>query len=130
MALLDAARSSYPEFARFLHLAVTTGARRGELCAVRWERIDWPTRTLTISRSIVEVPGGLAEKVTKTHGIRRIALDVQTTRILAKHCRAMAQRARDAECALDRSAYVFSPDPERSSAMVPRSRHQDVSATP
>jgi len=49
--LLQLAHESYPEFGRFLHLAVTTGARRGELCALKWERIDWDAQTLTISRS-------------------------------------------------------------------------------
>ena len=40
LKLLQAADETYPEFGRFLHLAVTTGARRGELCALRWERIE------------------------------------------------------------------------------------------
>ena len=109
--LLDAAAETSPDFARFLHLAVTTGARRGELCALRWERIDWKARTLIISRSVVEVAGGLVEKDTKTHSIRRIALDPQTLRVLAAHCRAMAERAALAECDLGPRGYVFTHDP-------------------
>lgn len=109
--LLDAAHTDYPEFGRFLHLAVTTGARRGELCALKWERIDWKSRTLVISRAIVEIDGGLTEKDTKTHSIRRIALDQQTLRVLAAHCRAMTVRAQLAEYTLTGNSYVFTHDP-------------------
>ena len=38
--LLDAAARYRPEFAAYLRLSVTTGARRGELCALRWTDID------------------------------------------------------------------------------------------
>ena len=85
--LLRLADELYPEFGRFLHVAVTTGARRGELCALKWERIDWGAQTLTISRSLVEVQGGIVEKDTKNHAIRRIVLDVQTLALLAEHQR-------------------------------------------
>jgi integrase len=61
LALIQMAETDYPEFGRFLHLAVTTGARRGELCALRWENVDWANETLTIARSVVEVEGGLHE---------------------------------------------------------------------
>jgi integrase len=108
--LLRLADEAYPEFGRFLHLAVTTGARRGELCALKWERIDWEAQTLTISRSIVEVQGGLVEKDTKTHSIRRIALDEQTLDVLADYRRHAEKLADEAGCTVTDSGYVFTLD--------------------
>ena len=109
--LLQLADETYPEFGRFLHLAVTTGARRGELCALKWERIDWEAQTLTISRAIVEVQGGLVEKDTKTHAIRRIALDEQTLAVLTEHKVQAEKLAGEAGCELTGNSYVFTLDP-------------------
>ena len=109
--LLQLANESYPEFGRFLHLAVTTGARRGELCALKWERIGWEAQTLTISRSIVEVQGGIVEKGTKTHAIRRIALDEQTLAVLAEHRDQAERLATEAGAEVTGDSYVFTLDP-------------------
>jgi integrase len=56
-------------------LAAITGARRGELCALRWSDVDWQRRTLTISRSLSVVNKVVAEGPTKTHQRRDIAVD-------------------------------------------------------
>lgn len=53
-------------FALFLRLAATTGARRGELVALRWDAVDLDNRRLTIRRSFVEVDGKVIERPTKT----------------------------------------------------------------
>jgi integrase len=111
VALLKLANERNPAFGAFLHLAVTTGARRGELCALRWERIGWDNRTLTISQAIVEVKGGIVEKDTKTHSIRRIALDEQTVAVLAEHKTQADQLASEAGCTLTGDGYVFTLDP-------------------
>jgi integrase len=56
-------------------LAAITGARRGELCALRWSDIDWSKRTLTITRSLTVVNKVVTEGPTKTHQRRDIAID-------------------------------------------------------
>ncbi len=56
-------------------LAAVTGARRGELCALRWSDIDWNRRTLTIARSLTVVHQQATEGPTKTHQHRVIAVD-------------------------------------------------------
>jgi integrase len=109
--LLRLADETYPEFGRFLHLAVTTGARRGELCALKWERIDWEQQTLTISRAIVEVQGGLVEKDTKSHAIRRIALDEQTLGVLAERRHQSERLAAEAGVSITPNSYMFTLDP-------------------
>ncbi|MGH9105088.1 MAG: tyrosine-type recombinase/integrase [Acidimicrobiales bacterium] len=56
-------------------LAAITGARRGELCALRWSDVNWPRGTLTIARSLTVVNKQVAEEPTKTHQRRDIAID-------------------------------------------------------
>ncbi len=41
-----------PVTAMAVLLASVTGARRGELCGLRWSDIDWDRRVLTIARSV------------------------------------------------------------------------------
>ena len=110
--LLRYANTHQPEFGRFLHLAATTGARRGELCALRWQNIDWTANAVTIGRAIIAVKGGLLEKDTKTHASRRIALDPGTIAVLIKQRAAAEQRAAAAEVELPASAFVFSAEPD------------------
>lgn len=109
--LIEAAHETNPAFARFLHVAVTTGARRGELCALRWERVDFERETLVIARSVIEVEGGLLEKDTKTHAIRQIALDSRTLDVLAQQRESLDELAAQVEVELALSSYVFTHDP-------------------
>ena len=53
------------DLACFLLLAATTGARRGELCAIGWSDLDMNTGALTISRSIVETRGADSSRRTR-----------------------------------------------------------------
>lgn len=110
--LLRTANDRDPEFARFVHVAATTGARRGELCALRWSNIDFEARTLAIERSVVEVKGGLVEKDTKTHANRRIALDADTIAVLREQRVTAEHRSSDIGEALSREAFIFSREPD------------------
>jgi integrase len=117
--LLRHANEHQPELGRFLHLAATTGARRGELCALRWENIDRAASALTIGRAIVAIQGGLVEKDTKTHAARRIALDPGTLAVLDEHLAAAEARAHAAEVDLPPTAYLFSAEPDGSIPWTP-----------
>jgi integrase len=76
MRLINEAAKEDPDFACLLTVAATTGARRGELCALRWSAIDFDDQSLTIAGAVVEgVRSKLYEKDTKTHGSRKIAID-------------------------------------------------------
>ena len=57
LELVAAAEASDPDLGCFLLLAATTGARRGELSALRWSDVDFGERTVLIARSLVERPG-------------------------------------------------------------------------
>lgn len=108
-----AAAGRYPEFAVMLHLAVITGARRGELCGLRWSDLDDKRAELLIQRSIFQtLEHEIVEKETKTHQARRIALDSRTVSDLARHRSTMVARAEFCGVEFDKKAFVFS-DHER-----------------
>ncbi|WCO65290.1 tyrosine-type recombinase/integrase [Iamia majanohamensis] len=118
-ALLAAATDASPEFGRFLHLAAATGARRGELCALRWRDVDAENSAVVISRAIVEVGQRLTEKDTKTHAARRIALDPGTLAVLVAQRAEVDDRAAQADATLGPEAFVFSREPDGSAPWAP-----------
>lgn len=64
--------------------AASLGARRGELCALRWEDIDVDKSTVTIKHSAYEpTGGGVVLKETKTDKGRVVSIDPQALRALA-----------------------------------------------
>jgi integrase len=70
--LLDAAQSTRWE--QFLTLALSTGARRGELCGLSWDDYDVENVTLTIRHSLSQTRHGIALKATKTGRTRTLPL--------------------------------------------------------
>ncbi len=100
-------------------LAALTGMRRGELCALRWSDVDLDLGVLEVSRSVVVVPGGVAEKTTKTDRSRRVALDEVGVALLEAHRVRVEAWARDAGADLADGAYVFSPDVDGSKSYRP-----------
>jgi integrase len=108
IAILAAAREHDPDLGCFLRLSAVTGARRGEVCALRWSDLDGKG-TLRIRRAIVgDRSDELVEKDTKTHAARRIALDQATLASLAEHRERCQQRAKACGTSLRKDAFVFS----------------------
>ena len=109
-----------PDWGAFLWLKTTTGARRGEMCALhRYHRerpLEAASSVLRVERSIfVDDDGKLGEKDTKTHQHRRIVLDPETDGVLDDHAARALRYSLDAgEPDLDSSAYLFSPRPDGS----------------
>jgi integrase len=77
-----------------LWLAATTGARRGELCALRWGSVDLEAGELVILRNLFQAAGRLVEKDTKTHAARRLALSDDSVTLLEEHRRRCPDRPR------------------------------------
>ena len=118
--LLAAAAKFDPVFGRLLHLAATTGARRGELCALKWKHVDTDSSALLIEHAIIEIPGGgWLEKDTKTHASRRIALDGESLRVLAEQRAYADELARMAGLSLMHESYVFSLEPDGQRPFLP-----------
>jgi integrase len=106
--LLDAAEHEDPELGAFLRLAAVTGARRGELCALRWADVDLTAGTVLFFRSVVDID---QIKDTKTHQARRIAMGASTVDFLRRHRQAMDTRAAAIGCNLEKHAFLFSSYP-------------------
>lgn len=82
---LAALMTTDPSFGMLVWLAAVTGARRGELCGLRWNDLDELTGTMLIERAVAQIGGQAVVKATKTHQARRIALDETTIRLLKEH---------------------------------------------
>jgi integrase len=83
--LLDAAFVMDDDWGTLVWLVMTTGIRRGEVCALRWRDIDLDGEMIEIRRNYVLYKGVGVEKDTKTHQMRRIALDSETVTLLREH---------------------------------------------
>jgi integrase len=95
-------------------LAFVTGARRGELCALRWSDIDLDAGVVRVARSLVEdSKGELVEKSTKTGRSRFVTLDARAVTLLKRHQASQEVRAGGT---LSASAFVLSDDPSVRSA--------------
>ncbi len=108
-SIIEAAEERDPRLAPLLMLGALTGLRRGELCALRWPDMNLDVGTLDVARSVVVVPGGLAEKSTKTDRERRIALDEVAVLVLRQHRANVERWATEAKAALPADSFVFSP---------------------
>ncbi len=99
-----------PELGMFIWLAAMTGARRGELCALRWSDVDLDDQSILIKRAIVDAGGRLVEEDTKTHQVRRIAIGPDTAERLTAHRQLCEARASVCGGELAADAYVFAQD--------------------
>jgi integrase len=108
-----------PDWGMLIWLAMTTGARRGELCGLRWDRIDFATGVLNIRTSIAQINTRTWEKDTKTHQRRRIVLDAQTLALLRAYLQHVALRAASVGIELSDGSFVFSAAPDGSAWLKP-----------
>ena len=66
-----------------MYLELTTGLRRGELLALRWEDLDVQNRTLSINKSVALQDGKLVISTPKTpNSIRTVLLPEETVKLL------------------------------------------------
>ncbi len=113
--LFRLAQEADPELATFIMLAASSGARRGELLALRWSDIDLDRGRMSIERGIVRVGDDLIEQGTKTHQSRRISLDAGTVAALRAHQERMMERA---------AAASLSSHPRASCSAMPSMAHR------
>jgi integrase len=106
--LVAAAEASDPVLAVAIALAALTGARRGELVALRWSDIDPAMGHLTISRSISVVDGATYEGPTKSHQVRRLALDDLCVAVLQQRRNYQEKLSDDAASPLTKDPFVLS----------------------
>ena len=111
-----------PDWGMLVWLAMVTGARRGELCALTWSALDPAAGILSIRTSIAQASGRTWEKDTKSHQQRRIALDATTLELLRLYRERRTAAAGVAELAAD--ARIFSRDGDCSTWLLPDSVSQ------
>lgn len=100
-----------PDWGALVWTAMTTGMRRGELCAIRRSLVDLtPGReTVWLRKAIRRDPDtGWVEGDLKTHQQRRIALDAETAAVLREHIERCDERAAALGVELPANAFLFS----------------------
>lgn len=112
-ALIAAADEVSPQLGTFFLLAATTGARRGELLALRWRDVDLDGASLSFQRSLVDGANGPVLAPTKTRRSHQVALDALTTSSLV----ALRERLEAGDVDLDR--FVFSNRDDGSRPWLP-----------
>lgn len=102
-----------PSVAAWLIVAEATGARRGELCALRWEHVDLDGATMAITGTVIDGGPGVGVVVrdrTKTGAARVVPLSDAAVAALRSHRARMAAEALVMGVPL--AGFVWSRDPE------------------
>ena len=111
-AMLAPARAADPVLGCWLDVAAATGARRGELCGLRWSDIDLRARTVRIERSVAATRSeGLIVKTTKTDRFRLVSLTRQAGRSLGELRAASMCSTSDEGRAFGTDRFIFTTDP-------------------
>ncbi|WP_406048276.1 tyrosine-type recombinase/integrase [Kribbella sp. NBC_00889] len=100
-------------------LKMVTGARRGELLALRWHDVHLDQGVLEIRRNFTRRNGKAREKDTKTHQMRRISLDPDTVELLTAHRSECERRFKQLGVTFKPTAFVFSYEADHSKPCNP-----------
>lgn len=118
--LLALVRNDDPDYFTFLRVAASTGARRSQVCGLRWEDIDLESARVLFARGVVfDEDGRVAIKGIKTDRIYRVAVDAGTVEVPKSHRAVCEDRASNVGRKLAASAYVFSMHPDGSEPWRP-----------
>lgn len=100
-----------PQTLTIVQVDAVLGARRGELCALRWTDLDFDTATITVGRAIsVGRQEGMAERQTKTGKVRTVGLDDATMHLLRAHRVRRLEQCLAVGARMDDGGFVFVPD--------------------
>ncbi len=115
--LLAAANQRNERWGMLLTLAVLTGARRGELCAIRWTDIE--DDSIRIRRSLYRAGDVRGEKSTKTGRERRVTIATGGMKIIESWKRRCLDLAAEADVDLVPDGFVVAALPDGSRPMSP-----------
>lgn len=118
--ILTAAALDEPRLAVFIRVVAASGARRSEICALRWSDVDFTQRRITIDESIVQHDGVRIIRGPKNRtSIRNLAIDDDTAQALTDlHARCL-DLASATGVELAPGAFVFSTEPDGSDPASP-----------
>jgi integrase len=106
--LVAAGEKADPVLASAMALAALTGMRRGELLALRWSDVDLENAVIVVERGITVIEGQTHIGPTKTHQVRKLALDEVGEATLRRRWAVMEGLAAEAESPLVADPYVLS----------------------
>ncbi len=89
---LDAAKQAGPQPAAFYAVALDSGARKAELCGLKWEDLDLEKRTMAVVRQLVKAGPTPLFGPPKNGKPRTIDLNDTTVELLRRHKAAQAQQ--------------------------------------
>ncbi len=89
-------------------LGALTGMRRGELCGLRWEDIDFTGQTVRVRKALAMINGTPSVATSKSRRSRRVIhIDDRTTQILRDHREQQHQAAELVGDGWQETGYVF-----------------------
>ncbi|MGH9123749.1 MAG: site-specific integrase [Acidimicrobiales bacterium] len=110
-ALLSAAEELDLRLATFLRVIAAIGARRSEICALRWSDLNRSAASILLDKATV-ADGGVGIKGPKTRAsIRRVAIDAGTLAALDALEAERKALAEECELELPLDGFVFATDP-------------------
>jgi integrase len=112
--ILAAAWKQDADWGTLIWLKMVTGARRGELCALRWYDVHLGDGVIEIRRNFTRRNGRSREKGTKTHQMRRLGLDPETIEVLTEQRQRYIDRMAELDTEAGGAAHVFSYDADHS----------------
>jgi len=126
--LLNLVWAENEEFGLYLWTAFTTGARRGEVSALRENRFDFTRQQVRLARNYLVKQGQHIEKAPKDGEGRVLSLDLLTCELFQERFRRRRSEARALGVQVPEDAFAFSPDragrePWNPDTMTHRYRH-------
>jgi integrase len=106
-AVLEAANDDDEQTVVWITLAIVTGARRGEVLAVRWRDVDLVKKVVSLNGSINDERQRAS---TKTRRTRLVPIDSHTAQLLERWRRSQAERALAVGLKISQNCYVLSSD--------------------
>ena len=86
-------QAKYDGYYEIFLVALATGLRRGELLALQWDDLDFPTRELRVRRTVRRTEGKLLVSAPKTDaGFRTLLLPPSVVRVLAAYRKTVRSR--------------------------------------
>ena len=110
--LVEAADLDGPVLGAFVRLAIATGARRGELCALQWKHLNLDAGQLLIAGTATLGHDGYVVKLPKNGRVRRIALAATVIEHLQLYRDYRALVAEQCGTPLTGESYLFCCDPD------------------
>src|SRR6516162_4986185 len=109
--LLNLVWAEDEEFGLYLWTAFTTGARRGEVSALRENRFDFKSQQVRLARNYLVKQGQHIEKAPKDGEGRVLSLDLLTCELFQERFRRRRAEARTLGVQVPEDTFAFSPDP-------------------